>query len=59
VTARQPRRHGPAARYVSPGSSAILARCYPGQVPAAVIERALTEMAKRDGHGVTKVRRQT
>jgi hypothetical protein len=59
VTARQPRRHGPAARYVNAASAAILARCYPGQVPAAVIERALTEMAKRDGHGATKPRRET
>ena len=58
MTARQPRRHGPAARYVNAASAAILARCYPGLVPAAVIERALTEMAKRDGHAVTKPRRQ-
>ncbi|MFD9072846.1 hypothetical protein [Streptomyces lasiicapitis] len=38
-----------ARKYVNRASGAILAACYPGQVPAAVIERALRQMAKRDG----------
>ncbi|MFI8872425.1 hypothetical protein [Streptomyces sp. NPDC055243] len=45
----------PAARkYVNHTAARILATCYPGQVPAAVIERALTQMAKRDGLAVPK-----
>lgn len=39
----------PARKYVNQASGAILAACYPGQVPAAVIERALRRMAIADG----------
>ena len=38
-----------ARKYVNHAAARILATCYPGQVPAAVIERALRQMAKRDG----------
>lgn len=38
-----------ARKYVNHAAARILASCYPGQVPAAVIERALPQMAKRDG----------
>jgi len=43
-----------ARKYVNHAAARILATCYPGQVPAAVIERALRQMAKRDGHSVPK-----
>lgn len=30
--------------------SRVLRRCYPGQVPATVLERALRMLAQADGH---------
>lgn len=30
--------------------TALLRRCYPGQVPATVVERALKMLATADGH---------
>lgn len=30
--------------------ASILRRCYPGQVPATVMERALRMLAQADGH---------
>ena len=40
----------PAARkYLTPDAGRIIAACYPGQVLAAVIERAIRQMAVRDG----------
>lgn len=45
--AKRPRR--PQARkYVSAASADLLARCFPGMVPARVIEEALREKAKRE-----------
>lgn len=35
--------------HVSPWCAAVLRRCYPGQIPAAVIERALRMLATADG----------
>lgn len=37
-------------------TAGLLARCYPGQVPAAVIERAVRELAEADGHEVPEGR---
>lgn len=46
AAARPPR---PAARkYLTQDAERILADCYPGQVRAVVVERALREMAIRD-----------
>lgn len=36
--------------HLSPWCAAVLRRCYPGQVPAAVLERALRMLADADGH---------
>lgn len=49
--AAEPARPGrPNARkYLTPAAATILADCYPGQVMAAVIERALRRMAIKDG----------
>lgn len=44
-------------------STRVLRRCYPGQVPATVLERALRMLATADGHldtaGQIKTGRQT
>lgn len=42
---RRPNRR----KHVTPTSELILNRCYPGEVPAAVIERALRLLVERDG----------
>jgi hypothetical protein len=52
----KPVRRG-ARKYCTDLADLILARFYSGQVPAVVIERALREMAKRDGYLVPKPRR--
>ncbi|GGV46039.1 hypothetical protein [Streptomyces spectabilis] len=38
-----------ARRYLTPAAEQIIAHCYPGQVIAVVIERALRHMAIADG----------
>ena len=38
-----------ARKYLTPAAERIIADCYPGQVMAAVIERALRALAIRDG----------
>lgn len=43
------RRPGTARKYVTDTADQILKLCYPGEVPAAVVERALKRMAKADG----------
>lgn len=43
------RRPGSARKYVTDTADQILSHCYPGEVPAVVIERALRRMAKADG----------
>lgn len=35
---------------LSPWCAAVLRNCYPGQIPAAVMERALRMLATADGH---------
>lgn len=48
--AREPKpRRGNNRKYVTDQTELILNRCYPGEVPAAVIERALRQMVKHDG----------
>jgi hypothetical protein len=53
VTGKPPpsktRRSGTARKYVTDTADQILNRCYPGEVPAAVIERALRLLVERDG----------
>lgn len=45
-----PKRSRPASRkYLTVEFERIIAACYPGQVLAAVIERALRQMAVKDG----------
>jgi hypothetical protein len=58
VTSRGPRRHGPAPKYVNAGARELLSRCFPGLIPALVIEEALAEKAKREGRLVPQRRRQ-
>lgn len=36
--------------HLSPWCTRILRRCYPGQIPATVMERALRLLAEADGH---------
>jgi hypothetical protein len=43
------RRSGTARKYVTVTAEQILNRCYPGEVPAVVIERALRVLVERDG----------
>ena len=50
----KPRRAPSTRRYVTLTGEQILKQCYPGEVPAAVIERALTQMAKRDGKRIPR-----
>lgn len=46
----QPRRGRPNARkYLTVDAERIIAACYPGQVLAVLIERAVRQMAIRDG----------
>jgi hypothetical protein len=42
-------RSGTARKYVTHTAESILNACYPGEIPAVVIERALERMAKNDG----------
>jgi hypothetical protein len=44
-----PRRRPSTRKYLTPDAERIIADCYPGQVLAAVIERAVRQMAVRDG----------
>jgi hypothetical protein len=43
-----PRRRS-ARRYVSHTTEELIRRCYPGLVPSRIIERAVREMAIREG----------
>lgn len=52
--APRPRKSATTRKYVTDLTDRILARCYPGEVPAAVIERALRQMAERDGHRIPR-----
>jgi hypothetical protein len=45
----QPTRRPAARKYLTVVAERIAADCYPGQVLAVVLERALREMAIRDG----------
>lgn len=51
MTAEQPRpaRRPQARKYVNQAAAELLARCFPGMVPACVIEEALREKAQREG----------
>ena len=50
AAAREPKpRRGNNRKYVTDQTELILNRCYPGEVPAAVIERALRVLVERDG----------
>ncbi|MEU6990328.1 hypothetical protein ABZ953_06655 [Streptomyces sp. NPDC046465] len=42
-------RRPQARKYVNAAAGEILARCFPGMIPARVIEEALREKAKREG----------
>lgn len=44
-----PRRRPSTRKYLTPAAERIIADCYPGQVLAAVLERAVRAMAVRDG----------
>jgi hypothetical protein len=45
----QPARRPAARKYLTPAAERIAAHCYPGQILAVLLERALREMAIRDG----------
>ena len=49
VQATKSRRYGTNRKYLTLTGEQIIKRCYPGEVPAAVIERALRLLAERDG----------
>lgn len=55
---QKPRRSGSTRKYLTVTAERILADCYPGQVPAAVIERALKRMATADQRAARKAGRQ-
>jgi hypothetical protein len=44
-----PARRPYARKYLTPATERIVADCYPGQVLAAVLERAVRALAVRDG----------
>jgi hypothetical protein len=44
-----PTRRPAARKYLTPAAERIAADCYPGQILAVLLERALREMAIRDG----------
>lgn len=44
-----PKRRTSARKYLTVNAERIIAACYPGQVLAAVVERAVQQMAIRDG----------
>lgn len=50
----KPRRTGTTRKWCSLMSERILNHCYPGEIPAAVFERALRELVKRDGKRLPK-----
>ena len=50
----KPRRTASTRKYCTETSARILAACYPGEVPSVVIERALAQMAKRDGKRIPR-----
>lgn len=54
ATPPKPRRSGSTRKYLTQAAERILADCYPGQVPAAVIERALKRMATADERAARK-----
>lgn len=56
MTATQPRarRSGSTRKYLTVTAERILAENYPGQIPAAVIERALKRMATADRRAARK-----
>ncbi|MFE9736145.1 hypothetical protein ACFYO9_37465 [Streptomyces sp. NPDC005863] len=45
----KPSRRPQARKYVNQAAGELLARCFPGLVPARVIEEALREKAQREG----------
>lgn len=54
MTAAQPGKNLPKTRparrrYINGGTEKLLRDCFPGMVPAAVIEQALAEKARREG----------
>jgi hypothetical protein len=58
MTSRGPQRHGPAPKYVNASARELLRRCFPGLIPALIIEEALAEKAKREGRLKPQPRRQ-
>ncbi|MBC9731222.1 hypothetical protein [Streptomyces sp. TRM68367] len=48
MSSQTPRRRH-ARRYVSQTTEDIVRHCYPGMVPSRIIERAVREMAIREG----------
>jgi hypothetical protein len=53
----QPARRPAARKYLTPVAQRIAADCYPGQILAVLLERALREMAIRDGRLMPKTHR--
>jgi hypothetical protein len=49
ATRTPPPRRQSTRKYLTPAAERIIADCHPGQVLAAVIERAVRLMAVRDG----------
>ncbi|MGW2223854.1 hypothetical protein [Streptomyces formicae] len=49
MTTPRPARRPQARKYVNAASAELLARCFPGMIPALVIEEALREKAVREG----------
>ncbi|MCX4232070.1 hypothetical protein [Streptomyces ortus] len=54
----QPARPGPAPRYITDRARELLNRCFPGLIPARVIEEALQQKALREGRLAPKPGRQ-
>jgi hypothetical protein len=51
------KRHGPAPKYVNQDTRDYLDRCFPGLIPAVVIEEAVREKALREGRLVIQGKR--
>ncbi|MEU1497324.1 hypothetical protein [Streptomyces sp. NPDC005732] len=54
MTAAKPGKNLPKTRparrrYINAGTEQLLRDCFPGMIPAAVIEQALAEKARREG----------
>jgi hypothetical protein len=49
TTPTKPKPHGPAPKYINQQARHYLNDCFPGLIPALVIEEALREKAKREG----------